>query len=95
MTAFFDTDILIYAQEDEPRGQKARALMLSGGTISAQVLNEFCAVSRRKQRKEWREIGEAVEDIIVLCDKVLPLTAQTNALALALARAHGFRSTMR
>jgi predicted nucleic acid-binding protein len=33
-----------------------RALLAVGGKLSMQVLNEFTAVARRKQSKDWREI---------------------------------------
>jgi tRNA(fMet)-specific endonuclease VapC len=36
----------------------ARALIMGGGKLSVQALNKFTAVSRRKQGKDWREIGE-------------------------------------
>ena len=41
MTAFLDTNILIYAQETGPKSEVARQVILAGGTISVQVLNEF------------------------------------------------------
>ncbi len=59
--AFIDTNILIYAFAlDDPRSEKAEALLSAGGTISVQVLNEFVNVSRRKLRRDWNEIEEAL-----------------------------------
>ena len=56
------------------KGDRARALFAGGGKLSVQVLNEFTAVSRRKQRRDWREIDEAVADVLTMVDPPLPLT---------------------
>ena len=57
MTAFFDTNILIYAtiQADYRQGI-ARRLLSGGGSISVQVLNEFANAAHRKLQKSWAEI---------------------------------------
>ena len=47
MSAFFDTNILVYAQQMDVKGDRARALFAGGGKLSVQVLNEFTAVSRQ------------------------------------------------
>lgn len=56
MSTFFDTNILVYAQQDGDKGNKARALVAAGGVLSVQVLNELAAVARRKLGKNWEEI---------------------------------------
>ena len=66
MKAFFDTNILIYAQEQGAKADKARALLAAGGVLSVQVLNEFAAVARRQHAKNWPEIGEAIDDAMTL-----------------------------
>ena len=88
MKAFFDTNILIYAQEQGAKADKARALLAAGGVLSVQVLNEFAAVARRKLGKNWREIGEAVDDALTLVDPPLPLTIALHTAARALADDH-------
>ena len=45
----------------------------------------FTAVSRRKQGKDWREIGEAISDVLVLVDPPLALTLDLHQAARALA----------
>jgi predicted nucleic acid-binding protein len=85
VSAFFDTNILIYAQQTGGKADRARALLLGGGKLSVQVLNEFSAVSRRKQKKEWREIGEAISDVLTLVDPPLALTLDLHAAARVLA----------
>jgi predicted nucleic acid-binding protein len=90
VSAFFDTNILLYAQEANRKGDRARAVLAAGGKISAQVLNEFTSVSRRKQGKDWPEIVEAIEDALAIVDPPIPLTVELHTAALALARDHGF-----
>ena len=47
--AFFDTNVLLYLLSgDAAKADRAEELLAAGGVISAQVLNEFAAVARRK-----------------------------------------------
>ena len=89
MSAFYDTNILVYAQEASAKGRRARSLFAEGGKLSVQVLNEFTAVLRRKQEKHWPEIGEAIADVLELVDPPLALTFEVHQSARALAEAHG------
>jgi predicted nucleic acid-binding protein len=88
VTVFFDTNILVYAQQAGGKADQARALVAGGGKLSVQVLNEFTAVSRRKQRRDWREIAEAISDALALVDPPLALTLDLHAAARALAEEH-------
>jgi predicted nucleic acid-binding protein len=88
VSAFFDTNILVYAQQAGGKADRARALLVGGGKLSVQVLNEFTAVSRRKQGKEWREIDEAISDLLALVDPPLALTLDLHAAARVLAEEH-------
>ena len=88
MSAFFDTSILVYAQQTDRKADQARALFAGGGKLSVQVLNEFTAVSRRKQKRDWREIAEAISDVLALVDPPLALTLELHAAARALAEDH-------
>jgi predicted nucleic acid-binding protein len=88
VSAFFDTNILVYAQQTGGKADRARALLAGGGKISVQVLNEFTAVYRRKQRKDWREIAEAISDVLMTVDPPLALTLDLHAAARALAEDH-------
>ena len=91
MTPFIDTNVLIYAQETGEKAETARSVMLAGGVISVQVLNEFTDVLRRKYRLEWRAIAEALADVRAVFDPVRSIGIETHTSAVALARAHGFR----
>ena len=90
MTAFLDTNLLIYAQGVDAKGETARQAILAGGVISVQVVNEFAAVLRRKFGLEWDAIAEAVADLRTALDPVRPVTIDTHEGATALARSHGF-----
>ena len=85
MSVFFDTNILVYAQQTGAKADRSRALFTGGGKLSVQVLNEFAAVSRRKQGREWHEIGEAISDLLALVDPPLALTLDLHDAARALA----------
>ena len=88
MIAFFDTNILVYAQEISAKADRARALFAAGGKLSVQVLNEFTAVLRRKQQRDWQEIAEAISDVLAVVDPPLPLTFDLHTAARALAEDH-------
>jgi predicted nucleic acid-binding protein len=88
VSAFFDTNILVYAQQTGGKADQARALFAGSGKISVQVLNEFTSVSRRKQRKDWREIAEAISDVLTTVDPPLAITLDMHTAARTLAENH-------
>ena len=88
MSAFFDTNVLVYAQQPGVKGDRARSLFADGGKLSVQVLNEFIAVSQRKHGKDWREIAEAISDALTLVDPPLALTLDLHMSARLLAEDH-------
>jgi predicted nucleic acid-binding protein len=88
VSAFFDTNILVYAQQADGKADRARALFADGGKLSVQVLNEFVAVSRRKQRRSWAEIAEAIDDVLTMVDPPLALTHDVYTVARELAEEH-------
>jgi predicted nucleic acid-binding protein len=90
VSAFFDTNILVYAYSTDPKRARAQALVAEGGIISAQVLNEFTSVLRTKQKQDWPIIEAAIRSVRFQFNDILPLTVDTHEAAIALARAHGF-----
>lgn len=89
---FLDTNILIYAiTENDPRAEKARALLAEGGRLSIQVLNEFVAVARRKFYMQWSEILEALAAFQAVCPNPISLTHLTHKAALGIAERYGYR----
>lgn len=90
MSAFFDSNILIYAYSTDARRQRALTMIAGGGVISAQVLNEFTNVLRKKQKQDWAIIEAAVQSVRFRFPDIVPLTSDTHAAALAFARDQGF-----
>jgi predicted nucleic acid-binding protein len=89
--AFLDTNIIVYAfSSNDPRRDKAEALLHAGGIISVQVLNEFVNVSRRKIHRDWDEIQDALSILRTLLDPPQPLTIETHDAAIGIAREYGF-----
>jgi len=86
---FLDTNILIYAQQSDAKGRRAREILAEGGEISVQVLNEFTHVLHRKFRRTWPEIEAALEDIARVLPAPRPLTRDTHASAMAICRQIG------
>jgi predicted nucleic acid-binding protein len=85
---FWDTNVFVYAFLCGPKQQIARRRLASGGIISVQVLNEFANVMARKMRQPWADVERFLSVIRVRFPTVAPLTIQTHAAALALARDH-------
>ncbi len=79
---FFDTNILIYAlAQNDRRSARAEELLLKGGVVSVQVLNEFASVAQRKLKMPWRDVKEALRQIRILCPTPIPLTVAVHELA--------------
>jgi predicted nucleic acid-binding protein len=89
VSAFFDTNVLIYAYSTDARRARALSLIAAGGFISAQVLNEFTNVLRKKQKQDWVVIEAALQSLRFRFPDILPLTADIHAAAVTLARGHG------
>ena len=83
---FFDSNVLLYTLvRDDPRATVAANLLLDGGTISVQVLNEVANVARCKLKLSWAEVSETLAALRVLCAAPRPLTVTVHAAALPLA----------
>jgi predicted nucleic acid-binding protein len=85
---FFDSNIFVYAFSSDSRNAQALEILEGGGVISAQVLNEFTNVMRRKEKRDWPDIEAAIVAIRVIFHEIIPLTEATHAKASALAKAH-------
>jgi predicted nucleic acid-binding protein len=85
---FLDTNILIYANtaQDSTKQEIAQRLITSGeAMISSQALNEFCNVLRRKFPDKFAGVEAVLQDI-QLDVEVVPLTAETTNLAVAISK---------
>jgi predicted nucleic acid-binding protein len=86
--AFFDTNVLIYAQSNDVKGRRAQQVLNAGGVVSAQVLNEFASVASRKLGYGWDQIGAALADVMEALDTCVDLTHRMNTVALQLCADH-------
>jgi predicted nucleic acid-binding protein len=89
VTAFFDTNVLVYAASSEAKRRIANECLGRRGLASVQVLNEFVHVTRRKFRHDWPQVDLALGLFRAALDDVVPVTLNTHAGAMTLAREHG------
>jgi predicted nucleic acid-binding protein len=88
---FFDTNVLVYAHSQEDnRTAIARQLLLNGGVVGLQALNEFASVARAKLGFTWVEVQEAIEKIVILCPNPRPLSLDTHMHALSISNRYRF-----
>lgn len=91
MSSFFDSNILLYSLDiTSSKRPLALKLVMSGGVISAQVLNEFTDVARRKYKASFADIGLALMPIREVC-RVLPLTLEVHDRGFEIASTHLLR----
>jgi predicted nucleic acid-binding protein len=89
--AFLDTNVLVYAySQGDYRAATARQLLLDGGVVGVQALNEFASVARAKLGMTWAEVQEAVENIVILSPNPRPVSIETHLRALGLSERYGF-----
>ena len=89
--AFFDTHVLVYAfSAGDPRQSVALRLMLHGGAIGVQTLNEFASVTAGKLKQPWAEVVERLGIIERLCDPVVPVTLRVHRQALEISETSGY-----
>ena len=88
---FFDTNVLIYAfAKNDPRTEIAENLILVGGIIGVQTLNEFTAVAMRKLAMPWAEVLEALGALRILFPAPVPITLKTHDTALKIVSRYGY-----
>ncbi|MFP5235908.1 MAG: PIN domain-containing protein [Acidobacteriota bacterium] len=88
---FFDTNVLIYALAGS--GSKTRVaeeLLIDGGFVSVQILNELAAVLRRKFTGDMMRVRDMIEAVIRNCPDPLPLSLHTHRIGLRLCERYGF-----
>jgi predicted nucleic acid-binding protein len=89
--AFFDTNVLVYAFSDrDPRRDIALGLLLAGGTIGVQTLNEFVNVVTGKLKMPWPDAILRLETIQKLCQPAIPMTLSVHRRGLDIAQASGY-----
>jgi len=89
--AFLDTNILVYAFSlNDSRKRVAENLIVRGGTVGIQTLNEFVNVERNKLGESWRTVLYWLRIIEKLCPPPIPITPATHNLGLRIAQASGY-----
>lgn len=89
---FLDTNILLYrySKQDEQKRPMAANLLESGRVmVSAQVLNEFCNVTRRKFPETYADIDATLAEILRLLP-VVSLDETDSRNAVRISRRYGF-----
>jgi predicted nucleic acid-binding protein len=88
--AFFDTNIVLYLlSEDTRKADKAEAVIVLGGVISVQVLNEFSSVASRKLKMTYVEIRDTLSIVRALC-QVQAVTINTHDRGLDIAERYDY-----
>lgn len=90
MSAFLDSNVVLYALGDEkPKRQRARELLAAAPTISTQVVNECSHVLRRKAGWPPAQVAAELTLLISLTRLVEVRTDEVRA-AWSLAECYGF-----
>jgi predicted nucleic acid-binding protein len=88
--AFFDTSVLLYLlSTDTRKADRVEELLVVGGAISVQVLNEFAAVAHRKNALSWLEVRESLGAIREVC-VAHAITEDIHDRAIDIAERYGF-----
>jgi predicted nucleic acid-binding protein len=88
--SFFDTNTLLYiAGSDPAKAERTEDLLVQGGVISVQVLNEIANVARRKMRLDWDQAHALLatfQDVLA----VKPVTLHIHQAGMGLAERYKF-----
>jgi predicted nucleic acid-binding protein len=88
---FFDTNVVLYAFT--PSGDKtitAEHILVQGGVVSVQVLNELTSVSCTKFKMSWDEVKQVVQSTTMVCPNPRALTYHTYLEAQRIGERYGF-----
>lgn len=86
MSGFIDTNVLVYAFGNDPKGDHARQLIGSDSHIAVQSLNEFALVLRRRLRLQWDDIEQALALLRAEVAPPVPLTLALHEAGLRVAK---------
>jgi predicted nucleic acid-binding protein len=88
---FFDTNILVYAFSAKERRQPvALGLLLAGGTVGVQTLNEFVNVAGRKMKAPWPDTIGWLDTIIELCLPPVSMTLDVHRRGIRISHKYGY-----
>ncbi len=80
---FFDTNVILYLLDIGPKARTAEKILMKGGVVSVQVLNEALVSCIRKAGLSWNDAGLFLEGVRQLCS-VCDLTSETHDIGQAL-----------
>jgi predicted nucleic acid-binding protein len=87
--SFFDSNVVLYAASgDRTKRERSRSLLVVGGTISVQVLNEITNVCRRKLHLTWDEV-RAFSNLVRESTTVVPVTVKMHERGIRIAERYG------
>ena len=90
--AFLDTNVLVYAfGTDDGRKSIAEQLLIKGGVIGVQTLNEFVNAATGKLRAPWPTVLIWLEAIQRLCAEPVPLTIAVHRQGIRIAELYGYQ----
>jgi predicted nucleic acid-binding protein len=83
---FIDSNVVLYLfSSDMVKADRAESLLLSGGLISVQVLNEVASVCLRKLKMSWEDVDTVLKTLKSSCE-ALPVTLASHEKAVGLAK---------
>lgn len=89
--SFLDTNILVYAFSSEG-GKKdvSENLLIDGGMVGVQTLNEFVSVVRGKSKTPWPIVIQWLEAIRKLCPPPVPVTLSVHIQGIRISEIYGY-----
>jgi predicted nucleic acid-binding protein len=89
--AFLDTNVLVYAFSlNDRRKGAAEDLLIRGGTVGVQTLNEFVNVATGKFKTSWPEVITWLAAIQRLCPAPVPVTLDVHRQAMRIAEIYHY-----
>ncbi len=83
---FLDTNILVYALSAGSKAPAAQALLRQPFALSAQTLNEFANVARKKLALSWTDIERLIDDLTTMAAVIASLDQTTTKNAINLVK---------
>lgn len=84
---FLDTNVLLYAfrTDDAVKQERAMSLLIGGGVIGVQTLNEFANAARNKVRMDWADLRDCLAVVRRRCPTIIGLDEVIHAEGLRIA----------
>jgi predicted nucleic acid-binding protein len=88
---FFDTNVVMYFFGDEGHHTEvAEHLLVQGGVVSIQVLNELVSIARGKLRMNWDEVCAVRDKTLFFCPNPVSLTEELHRSAVEVSARYGY-----